>query len=161
TTIESPLMRVPLAGGTPQKILEASWISNHQCARAPATLCLYSVIGEHELTFFTFDLEHGKGQQVFQINDDVPQLYNWSLSTDGSTLAITKGKWGEEEPRIHLVPLSGGKDRWLSIQGWPGIASLDWAADSQSLWSASVGDEENALLNIDLQGHARAVWHPR
>ncbi len=156
-----PLMRVPLAGGTPQQVLQANWISNHQCARAPATLCLYSVVTESELTFFTFDPFKGKGSQVFQIKDDLPQHYNWSLSPDGATLAIVKGKWSDEEPRIHLVSLNGAEEKWLVIKDWPGLASLDWAADSKSLWAASVGEEGNALLNIDLQGHARPVWRPK
>jgi Tol biopolymer transport system component/DNA-binding winged helix-turn-helix (wHTH) protein len=156
-----PLMRVPLAGGTPQKVVEANWISNHQCARAPAKVCLYSVAGENELTFFTFDVFKGKGAQLFQIKDDFPQLYNWSLSPDGKMLAIAKGKWGDESPRIHLVPLNGGADKWLEIRDWPGVASLDWAADSRSLWAASIGEGENALLNIDLRGHVDPVWRPR
>jgi hypothetical protein len=156
-----PLMRMPLSGGAAQQVLEAGWISNHQCARAPATECLYSVVGEGELTFFTFDPFKGRGSQFFQIKDDLPQLYNWSLSPDGATLAIAKGKWSDEEPRIHLVSLNGAEDEWLAIKGWPGLASLDWAADSKSLWAASVGEEGNALLNIDLQGHARPVWRPK
>jgi Tol biopolymer transport system component/DNA-binding winged helix-turn-helix (wHTH) protein len=156
-----PLMRVPVAGGTPQQILKASWITNHQCARAPASLCIYSVMDEGLLTFFAFDPFRGKGPQVFQIKDDLPQLYNWSLAPDGTTLAIAKGKWGDEEPRIHLVPVNGGADRWLTIPGWPGLASLDWAADSKGLWASSVGEEGNALLQVDLQGRARPVWRPK
>jgi DNA-binding winged helix-turn-helix (wHTH) protein/Tol biopolymer transport system component len=156
----SPLMRVPLTGGTPQKILEASWISNHQCARAPATTCLYSVVTNRTLTFFTYNPFQGEGTQAFQIQDDFPQMYNWSLSPDGATLAIAKGK-SEEDPKIRLVSLKGGRQRWLNIQGWPGIGSLDWAADSKSLWVSSAGEEENALLHIDLQGNATAVWRPK
>jgi DNA-binding winged helix-turn-helix (wHTH) protein/Tol biopolymer transport system component len=156
-----PLMRVPIAGGTPQEILKETWITNHQCSRNRTSMCIYSVMAEGELTFFTFDPFRGKGSQVFQIKDDLPQLYNWSLSPDGTTLAIAKGKWGDEEPRIHLVPVNGGADRWLTVPGWPGLASLDWAADGKGLWATSVGEEENALLHIDLQGHAVPVWHPR
>jgi Tol biopolymer transport system component len=161
TSSTIPLMRMPLSGGAPQQVLEASWISNHQCARAPATQCLYSVVTEGELTFFTFDPFKGRGSQFFQIRDDLPQLYNWSLSPDGATLAIVKGKWSDEEPRIRLVSLNGDAEKWLAIKGWLGLASLDWAADSKSLWAASVGEEGNALLNIDLQGHARPVWRPK
>ena len=156
-----PLMRVPLAGGTPQQVLKEIWISNHQCSRAPSSICIYSVVGNGELTFFTFDPFQGKGSQVFQLKDDLPQLYNWSLSPDGTTLAIAKGKWGDEEPRIHLVPVNGGADRWLTISGWSGLASLDWAADSKGLWASSVGEEGNALLHVDLQGRARPVWRPK
>jgi DNA-binding winged helix-turn-helix (wHTH) protein/Tol biopolymer transport system component len=156
-----PLMRVPIAGGTPQEVLKGTWITNHQCARGPSALCIYSVIQDGQLTFLTFDPFHGKGAQVFQIKDELSKLYNWSLSPDGTTLAIAKGKWGDEEPRIHLVPVAGGPDRWLTVSGWSGLASLDWAADGKALWAASVGDEGNALLRIDLEGHAREVWRPK
>ncbi len=153
-------MRVPLAGGPPERILVANWISNHQCARVPDTTCIYSVIGERSLTFFTFDPFKGKGKQIFRIADDFLQFFNWTLSPDGSTLAIIKAKT-EEQPRNHLVSLNGAPKKWLSVQGWPGLAALDWAADSKSLWSPSAGDDENTLLNIDLQGHVRAAWRPK
>jgi Tol biopolymer transport system component/DNA-binding winged helix-turn-helix (wHTH) protein len=158
---EVPLMRVPLAGGTPHEILKAPWISNHQCARAPADVCIYSIVHDHDLTFFTFHPFRGPGAQVYQIKDELPQLYNWGLSPDGSTLAIAKGKWGNEEPRIRLVSLPGGGERWIAVHGWPGIAGLDWAADSKGLWAATSGDNENALLHIDFAGNVRAVWHPK
>jgi DNA-binding winged helix-turn-helix (wHTH) protein/Tol biopolymer transport system component len=158
---EVPLMRVPLAGGTPQQIARAKWISNHQCARAPAAVCIYSVLDDSALTFFRFDPMGGGAAQVFQLKDETPQLFNWSLSPDGTTLAIAKGKNSEDEPRIHLVSLSGGPERWLTVQGSPGVSSLDWAADSKSLWAATSTEKENALLRIDLQGTAHVVWRPQ
>jgi len=156
-----PLMRVPLSGGPPKEVVREDWISNHQCARSPATLCIYSVATNTNLTFFTFDLVQGTKAKVLQIKDDLPALYNWSLSPDGTTLAIAKGKWGGELPRIHLVSLVGAPDRWLSIDGWPGIRSIDWAADSKGIWASTTGDKENTLLHVDLRGTARAVWTPK
>jgi len=162
THAATPLMRVPLAGGAPQMVLKDEWISNHQCARAPASICLYSLIGDRKVTFFTYDPFKGKGTQVFQFPAESPQLFNWSLSPDGTALAIAHGKpgkWMEQEPRIHLVSVKDGSDRWLAIKGLAGIGSLDWAADSKSFWAVSPG-EKNALFNIDLQGHVRTVWRP-
>ena len=158
---EVPLMRVPLAGGAPQQITKARWISNHQCSRAPANVCLYSVVTEDGLTFFRFDPFHGPGLQVFQIKDDMAQMYNWSLSPDGTMLAIAKGKYGEEEPRVHLVSVAGSPDRWLTVQGWSGLVSLDWASDSKSIWAATSGEKANALLRISLQGTVTPVWRPK
>lgn len=158
---EVPLMIVPLAGGASREIAKAKWISNHQCARAPATVCVYSVNTDAGLTFFRFDPSHGPGTQIFQLKDDLAQLFNWSLSPDGTMLAIAKGKGGNVEPRISLLSLNGAPERSLTIHGWPGIMALDWAADSKSLWATTPGDKENALLRIDLQGNARAVWHPK
>ena len=154
------LMRVPLAGGAPQRILEAKWITNQQCARAPATICIYSVIGDRSLTFFTFDPFKGKGKQVFRIENASLKLYNWSLSPAGAMLAIASART-DEPTRIHLIPLNGDPDKWLSIQDWRGLASLDWAADSKSLWAPSTAEEQNTLLNIDLRGHVRTVWQPK
>ena len=158
---EVPLMRVPLAGGTPQQITKSKWISNHQCSRAPANLCVYSVTTEDGLTFFKFDPFNGPGAPLFQIKDELPQSYNWSLSPDGTMLAVAKGKYGDEEPRIRLVSLAGAADRWLTVHGWPGLASLDWAADGKSIWAATTGEKANALLRISLQGTVTPVWRPK
>ncbi len=155
------LMRVPLAGGAPRKVLQAASISNHQCSRAPATLCLYSVAEPVALAFFSYDPMKGSGAQVYQLKDELPQLFNWSLSPDGTMLAISKSKEANKDTQIHLVSLKTATEKIITVQGWPGLASLDWASDSKSLWAPSVGDEENPLLNIDLQGNARPVWHPR
>jgi DNA-binding winged helix-turn-helix (wHTH) protein/Tol biopolymer transport system component len=175
------LMRMPLAGGAPQQVLAAGFISNQQCARAPATLCLYSIEADNTFTLMSFDPLRGNGSLVYQIEDEFAQAYNWSLSPDGTMLAIAKGKIGAEESRIRLITLrtveekSGeekpgegkinelkfGEDKWLPVEGATGISTIDWAADSKSLWATTGGDEENALLNVDLQGHARVVWQPK
>jgi Tol biopolymer transport system component/DNA-binding winged helix-turn-helix (wHTH) protein len=155
------LMRTPLAGGAPQRVLAADWINNQQCARAPATLCLYSVVTKDTFTLFSFDPLKGNGAQVYQMKDELPQLYNWSLSPDGRTVAMAKWQGDGAEAGISLVSLSGAAEKWLTIHGWTGVAAMDWAADGKSLWATSIGEDENALLNIDLQGHARAVWRPK
>ena len=158
---EVPLMSVPLGGGPARELAKARWITNAQCARAPATVCVYSVLTDSGVTFFQFDSSQGGGTQFLQIKDELAHAYNWSLSPDGTTLAIAKGKWGNDEPRIRLVSFDGAADKWLAIHGWPAIASLDWAADSQSLWAASGGERENVLLRIDREGNARVVWRPK
>jgi Tol biopolymer transport system component/DNA-binding winged helix-turn-helix (wHTH) protein len=158
---EVPLMSIPLTGGPTRELARGKWISNLQCARSPATACVYSVITDAGLTFFRFDSSQGKGTQILQIKDELAQAYNWSLSPDGTTLAIAKGKWGDDEPRIRLISLNGAPERSLTIRGWPGVASLDWASDSKSLWAPTSGEKENVLLRIDLQGNARPVWRPK
>ena len=154
------LMDVPLAGGPPREILRASWISNHQCARVPATLCLYSVIQDNDLTILSFDPARGKSSQILQIKGDTPQLFNWSLSPDGSTLAVAKAKW-DAESQIRFVSLKDGSERSVVVHGWTGIESLDWDAESKGLWATSSGEKQNALLHVDMSGNARVVWSPK
>src|SRR5215469_15678551 len=158
---EVPLMSMPLAGGAPREIARAKWITNLQCARAPATACVYGVINDTGLTLFRFDPLHDGSTQFLEIKDELAKTYNWTLSPDGTTLALARGKWAGEDSKIRLVSLDGGPDRWLTIQGWPGITSIDWAADSKSIWAPTAGEKDNALLRIDLQGNARAVWRPK
>lgn len=159
---EVPLMRVPLAGGPPHEVAKANWISNHQCARAPATVCVYSVARDSEVTFYTFDPFKGTGLKVFELKDELSQLYNWTLSPDGSMLALARGKWGEENRgRIRIVFLNGAPETSIDLNGSVNLASIDWAADSKSLWAPTTGDKENELLRIDLRGNVRPVWHPK
>jgi len=154
------LMSMPIAGGAPHRIVRASWFSNQQCARAPATLCLYSVVGDGQLTLFRFDPTDGPGAQVYQIKDDLPEYYNWTLSPDGTMLATAKSKANEGSPQIHLIFLNSNAEKWLTVEGLPAVSALDWAADSRSLWVTSAGEQENSLLNVDLQGRSRVVWRP-
>jgi Tol biopolymer transport system component/DNA-binding winged helix-turn-helix (wHTH) protein len=159
---EVPLMRVPLAGGPPHEVARANWISNHQCARAPATVCVYSVAGDKQVTFYTFDPFKGTGAKVFELKDELSQLYNWALSPDGSMLALARGKFGEEErDQIRIVFLNGAPEKRIILNGSVNLASVDWAADSKSLWAPTTDEKENELLRIDLHGNARSVWHPK
>jgi hypothetical protein len=159
---EVPLMRVPLAGGPPHEVARANWISNHQCARAPATVCVYSVVRDKDVSFYTFDPFKGTGSKIFELKDELSQLYNWSLSPDGSMLALARGKWGDEESgRIRIVSLNGAPEKSINLNGSLSLASVDWAADSKSLWVPTTGEKENELLQIDLRGNVRPVWRPK
>ena len=154
-------MRMSFSGGPPQRIVEAKSISNLQCARSPATVCVYSEVTDTGLSFFTFDPVKGKGSQIFQIKDELTKIYNWSLSPDGTTLAIARERASNALVKIRLVSMNGGAEKWLTLPSLSDLSTLDWAADSKSLWAASAEEEGNALLNLDLQGHIREVWRPQ
>jgi hypothetical protein len=152
------MMRVPIAGGPSQLVLEGDGIQNHQCALAPATLCLFGVSSSNQIRFFTFDPVSGKSQEVPEWKRDIVDYYkcNWSLSPDGRTLATSTGT--REVPVITLRSTANGSERALPLQSWAGIASFDWASDSQSLWvSVYTYPDASSLINLDLQGHAKTV----
>src|SRR5262252_6501260 len=68
---EVPLMSMPLAGGPSRQIAKAKWITNLQCARSPATACIYSVIGDAGLTFFRFNADREGSTQILQIKAEL------------------------------------------------------------------------------------------
>jgi Tol biopolymer transport system component/DNA-binding winged helix-turn-helix (wHTH) protein len=154
------MLRVPLSGGPPELVLEGHGLTNLQCARLPSTLCLYSRVDEKRLVFFSFDPSRGNGHEVAHVDDDVPYAYNWSLAPDGSTLAIAKARKIDLSvtPDIRILSLTDHTERTIRLKDWPGVSSLDWAADGKRLWvSTSTNTGTYALLNVDLQGTARPV----
>jgi hypothetical protein len=154
------LMRVPLAGGPPQTVLQHDGMGNLQCSRPPSTFCLYDSRSSTQLSFFGFDPATGKSEELPQarIQDEVPYAYNWSLSPDGKILATAKRDGVQKDPSINLYSLEDGSKRTVTAQAWAGISSIDFAADGRSLWApAYTNTGKSALLNIDLKGHTRTV----
>ena len=162
------LMRVQLAGGPPQSILEGRGINNLQCARLPSTLCIYSELSPGEERFYTFDPLKGKGKEIPQaaIQESDFYSFNWSLSPDGKLLAFSRKFGIQGEPAIRLFSLVDAKERRIPLPGWAEITTLDWSADGNSLWSTAFTSEttsslkssgfnatgEWTLLKVDLSG---------
>jgi Tol biopolymer transport system component/DNA-binding winged helix-turn-helix (wHTH) protein len=154
----TPLMRVPLSGGTPQLVLSELGISNIQCARAPSTVCIFSKFSANGLVFVTFDPVSGKENEITRIEDSEWYLHNWTLSPDGSTLALSKKHRTQEQAVIRLLPVAGGTERTISFQPWSGVAYIDWAADGRSLWVRAFSPAgTQTLLNVDLHGKVKPV----
>jgi Tol biopolymer transport system component/DNA-binding winged helix-turn-helix (wHTH) protein len=152
------LMGLPLSGGTPQLILAEPAINNFQCARSPSTVCVFSESTADHLEFCLFDPATGKKSHLTRIDGEDWYLNNWTLSPDGSTIAMSKKHRVPGPANIRLFSLSGGKDRTLTLDPWSGISTLDWAADGRSIWvSASSPAGVQNLLNVDLHGHAKSV----
>ena len=159
------LMRAPLNGGPPQLVLEQEGLNNEQCAHAPATLCLLSEIDQKGERFFSFDPVKGAPREIPQllIEGVDYSTYNWSLSPNGQSL-VSSSKTQvyttltKDEPAIKITSLHDFSSKTIPVPGWAALTSLDWAADSKSIWAAAhTTDGTWALLNVDLEGHARPV----
>ena len=104
-------MSKPLAGGPPRLVLRENGISNYQCARAPSQLCIFSKLVGDDHILVSFDLEHGAGREVTRIPNG---LSYWSLSPDGSRLAIVLGPH-----RIRFLSPDTGAAHDVSLNDWP------------------------------------------
>jgi Tol biopolymer transport system component/DNA-binding winged helix-turn-helix (wHTH) protein len=150
------LMRVPLSGGTPQLVLAELGISSVQCARAPSTVCIFSKFSSNGLVFMAFNPVSGNANEFTRIEDPEWYLHNWSLSPDGSTLALSKKHRTQEQAIIRLLPIAGGTERSISFQPWIGVAYMDWAADGRSLWVRAFSPAGvQTLLNVDMHGKVK------
>ena len=145
------LMRLPVAGGPPQLVLQEVNLGNHQCARLPSTLCLFNKDEGRNFVFVSFDPMHGGVHEV--LRSEVPG--NWSLSPDGKTLALFPG-----DHSIRFYSLENGsahEGRPIELNDW-WIQNGDWSADGKSLLIPSftaVG--EPVILQVDQTGKASIV----
>jgi len=149
------VMRKNLAGGPPQEVLRQTAIFNFQCARIPSRLCLFSTQVADTTTFFSFDPEHGIGSEVARTKTGTGA--NWSLSPDGSLLAIVKD--GEHDGRIGFMSLPAGVVREVVLKDWPQLSTVDWSADGKGLlMSSTTSNSTPVLLFVDREGKARVIW---
>ncbi len=159
------LMRIPLSGGTSQFVLEAPGITNYECARLPATLCIYGRIGPESeyYRFFTFDPVGGNGTELVAAKMKKEEgLNQWALSPDGKYLVTCKSQNPYKQSGLRILNLAEGTERYIPVSGLGLVGGMDWAADSKSVWLSgflrrNAWGSSSAVLNVDLSGRARMV----
>lgn len=150
----SRLMHVPVAGGPSKFVLEDAGIWDVECARNPASLCIYSRIQAGRQNIFTFDPVKGKGKELRVVGDN----FDYCLSPDGQSLAWAKNGIGGKDFGIRAVSLASGRYRDIAMPGWTEIFGLDWSADSKSLWAAARNSKGvQALVHVAFDGNIRTV----
>ena len=158
----SRLMRAPLAGGPPQLVLEAPTINNQQCAQLPSTVCILSRFEPGYEQFFYFDPEKGLGEEIkkAEVRSSNAYEFNWSLSPDGKMLATARREGIGEHPSIRILPLGAGEEKLIPVPGWAGVGSIDWAADSKSIWATGYNSNGagKTLVNVALTGRVRPMF---
>jgi len=149
-SVPGSLMSRLLAGGTPRTILQGKGIYNHQCAKAPSTLCIFSQVDGQDTVFRSFDLEHGAGRELMRIHDWVG---NWNLSSDGSKLVI----FFDHQHHIRFFALGSGAAHDVTIKDWL-LDCGDWAADGKTVFSASYAAKGlPVIVEVDQTGKAKVV----
>lgn len=152
------LLRIPLAGGSPQLVYEAKTLTNFQCARLPSTVCLLSEIVGDKLSFHYFDPIKGIGNKISR-GDLSTRSYktNWTLSPDGRMLAISASDNVGKPPAFQLLSVSNDLDRDIPLPGYDRINFIDWTADGTALWVSASRAGKATLLHVDLRGNIRPV----
>ena len=150
-------MRGPIDGGPSEVMISDQPINNFACSRAPATICIYSLLSRTQMVFSVFDPVKGNPHEVVRLQEEIGNM-NSGLSPDGKILAITKSG----ENRIRLLSLSGEPARELVLKNWNTFSSVDWAADSKGLFvTSNPTGWRSSLLYVDLTGKAQEVWQAK
>jgi serine/threonine protein kinase len=153
--------RVPIEGGTPERLFSVSPGSSLSCARAPATLC---VIGEptadrRQAVVSAFDPVSGRrGGEIlrydrYQNPDEDATLLVFALSADGQWLSTSAAPSGP----LRILSLRGEPPRVLSIRGLNVRYRAAWMADGRALILPNHPADGAVLLHVDLQGNVHPL----
>ena len=158
----SSLFAIPIGGGSPRFILKDVGIWNVQCARAPSTICLYSIAKGEISQTFRFDVKSGK----LAVPPQIESAFNWSLSPDGSERAIIL--YGSSQDKIRLRSTSTGQVRDLVVKGWGGLIGINWFPDGKRMlvsWhnfeqvSALLSVTQDSKATVLLKSSNPEIWH--
>ena len=110
------------------------------------------------MVFFAFDPLR-EGRELARIESDPAVYRTWSLSPDGSRLAVPGAD--PREGSIKLLSTTGGPASDLIVKRWGGVSEVDWAPDGKSLYVGCVTLRGAALLHVDLKGRADLLWQQK
>jgi Tol biopolymer transport system component len=154
------LMRMPVTGGPSEQVLTARLYNTPWCARSPSTLCAFAeqAPDPKELVFTAFDPIRGKGRELARFTTDPNADYsNWSLSPDGMRIGIIKTGGND----VYVLPLDGSPVRDLTVTGWSGFWSFDWAVDARGFFISNTSGLGSTQLFVDLNGKAHPLWQQK
>jgi eukaryotic-like serine/threonine-protein kinase len=152
------LMRIPIAGGSPELIFTASPGSQISCASPAKNLCVIAETTEDRkhLIVTAFDSVKGRGLELLRFDTD-PNLQDpyclCEISPDGSRLAVRQGDDGP----IQILSLHGQRQQVIEPKGLR-IRDYYWTADGKGLYVSSTLRGNTALLHVDLQGNTHVLW---
>jgi len=159
-TIPFPIVRIPLAGGTPETILQLSRQGNVSCARPPSSMCVLVQRSEddRQMIVSVLDPIKGRGSELvrFDLNRELgvlglPEFV--VISPDGTRLAIARGP----ESPLEIRSLHGQLIHKIPSQSVGELIWLNWSVDQKGFFATRKGQSGNELLYLDFQGKAASL----
>jgi serine/threonine protein kinase/Tol biopolymer transport system component len=145
------LMRVPLAGGTPELLAVVGNIGDVRCSNA-GPCAIAQMQGENSGDIvFEVDLVKGKGREIYRDADR--HIGSPDISPDGKWLASPSGT------KVVLRSFSTGEIvREIPVRGATHLHSLYYAPDGKGFFAGDSSATEVRQLYIDLTGNRTVLW---
>jgi serine/threonine protein kinase/Tol biopolymer transport system component len=152
------LRRVPIHGGPSQTVLTArNGLDNvARCSRVPGGVCAVgeTTADDKQLIFTGFDPVKGRGAELTRYDTQPGAVYGWSLSPDGTRIAVMT----PSEGRVHILHLDGRPSEEIVPKNIKLGDALDWSADGKGLFIDSPTAKGTALTYLDLHGNTHVIW---
>jgi hypothetical protein len=149
------VMRVPLSGGTPERIASASPGATLSCSKTEQGSC---VIAERtpdrkEIVFSALNPISGRGAALARIAA-TPELHPWALSPDGSMIAIH----GERSGHFDLIATKTGRRTSLEVHVGSMLGPVSWSPRGDGLFVSALSGPEALIVSVGLNGTTRVIW---
>ena len=145
------LMRQPTSGGVPEVVLTSSDGAQYDCCIVGSGACVLGEQNQGQLVFSRFDPTHGRGRELTRVNGDLGFGNSWSLSPDGSRIAMVDMKG----IRI-LNPSTGASELLFPPQQAKVFQNVAWSNDGRRLFVNEFG-WRSSLLSVDMEGQAQLL----
>jgi serine/threonine protein kinase/Tol biopolymer transport system component len=154
------IMRMPVSGGSPEKVLEAATddsATDFRCPSGHDGSCVLSGWEQGQMIFYVLDPVKGKGRELARTKLAHPGAdFDWSVSSDGRRIAISSPLLLPEQVRV--LDLPNGKERIVALpKGW-GIWSIQWSANNEFLFLAAQSKDGYFLTRLNLDGKSRVLF---
>jgi Tol biopolymer transport system component len=150
------LMRIPIAGGTSQRLFSVRNVYWLGCARSPSHLCAIAERSEggKEAIITSFDPEKGRGAELTRIALD-PNVTNWTLglSSDGKRFAVIRGPGMP----LQILSLKGYVLQEIKIPEWSNSGPIAWAGDGKALFVPVIARGGAKLVHVNLRGQVDLI----
>jgi len=149
------LERIPVAGGEPVTVPVPGGFDYFDCALPGRSRCVVRTTEGQEYVFHDLDPVRGKGAELARVPWSPGILGDWSLSTDGSEVAIPNHDVTERFLRVVPLGSPGAFGHVVRLKGGTGmIMGAHYSADGAG-WFVALrhGDEyfrTSPLLKVDL-----------
>jgi DNA-binding winged helix-turn-helix (wHTH) protein/Tol biopolymer transport system component len=152
------IFRVSASGGSPQQVPVSGDIEEFHCPSVAESACvLREAIDKKQFVYFALDPVKGIGQELARTAWEPSILGDWSISPDGSMVAIANHD--SLHPSIRFVSLTraaaGLKE--IPVEGFGTLLGPMWAVDGRGLFVESKMESGYSLLYVDLKGHAKTL----
>jgi Tol biopolymer transport system component len=151
------LLRVPISGGAPESVTEATRDAMVRCVPRRLT-CVLSEFDKAtgKLVFSAVDPLHGTKSELVKLDAYSSGAPAWDLSPDGLTVAAVN--LDEAQNGIRLVQLSNGSLQSISLQGSEHLSGISWSADGKGWFVVSSSVHGAAILRVSSVAEVSKLW---
>ncbi|HEV2616272.1 MAG TPA: hypothetical protein VGU63_06635 [Candidatus Acidoferrales bacterium] len=151
------LKRVPVSGGAPQLVLEASRGASVRCVTRRST-CILSErdSASGKLVFSAVDPLGGRKGELVRVAADPARSPAWDLSGDGSAVAIVN--LDENQGSVRVIKLATGASRLIAVKPSERLSGVTWSADGNGWFVTSSSIRGATIFHVSAGGGVTQSW---